>query len=374
VSLPCDQNPPYKAYLCFGAHPLSILGATQDLRPLLASSYINLICARQQTPEGLFGAAIVPLTNIGNLALSHYCEVDHHENEPFGFRIMDSYRLIQWIIDRIHNRWYVLSHVNHYYIPDTLSYRKEDFLHDGLIFGYDGKEETFQVLLYRSSRTYGVTNVPFSSMAMALTLHGSKHLASVPVCYAPVLLAVRPTAQACVRFDCDAACRNLDSHLSSRPPEEPAYACNNITYAGDWCMAFGYPSTACDYGLNAFSTAVSHIRLSMQRGTWLDMMSTRAIWEHKKILHSNIEFWSTITQILNVDSLLRSYREVVEWANTFHLMCMTFNFDDKRISQRLLPHLDKAAEMIVIERNVLTQCYWALCRFQPIPRRQLRAS
>lgn len=356
VTLPLDTDPPYKTYHSLGAHPLSILGATGDLRPLLASDYINFSCLK--TPnQGSFGAVIVPWRSIGKFVALGYCEL-RNTKEKLSFKMKDSARLIQWLVDRIHDKWYLIAHVNKYYVPGSWAHLRQVFLHDCLIFGCDTEKRIFQIAIYLATGTYGVASVPFTCMAMALTLRGSKYYDIFSICHAPAVLAVRPKAGSQIRFDQDAAFKNLDAYLHSMPPDEGILACDDLVYAGDWAQASGYPTASHVYGLCAFAAIVSHIRLFVERGSVIDLHDTRALWEHKKIMHSNISYWGAQTRMSDGRKLTQHYEEVVDWARTLHVMCVACHLDDlKNRRQEVIAHLDKSGDMIEIEKAILGQCY-----------------
>lgn len=358
VTLPIDPDPPYKAYHANAAHPLSILGSLGDLKSLLASEYINFSCATTPSPHGSF-AAIVPWRTIGRFVSLGYCELFERERS-LSFRMTNSRHLIQWMVDRIGDKWYLLSHVNKYYVPCTWAHLKGDFLHDCLIFGCDTEKRVFKVATYLDTGEYGVTNVSFTYMAMAMTLRGSKYFANVPICHVPVILAVRPKPEIRIPFDRRAACENLNDYLHSAPPDEGIYACDDFVYAGDWMQAMSYPTLSRSYGLQSFTTIVTHIRQLVTQRCNVDMRDTRALWEHKKIMYSNMNFWGTQICISNVDNLTRSYKHVVNWAHSLHWMCLAYNQDNRRDHRELVLHLDNAGEVIDIEKKILTQCYWKL--------------
>ncbi|HEY0682992.1 MAG TPA: hypothetical protein VGD45_11730 [Steroidobacter sp.] len=352
VALPFDQEAPYRAYHCFGAHPLGILGAAGDLRPLLASDYINL-SALKITTNGYLGTVIVPWRTIGNFVSSGHCETLNTEQKPI-YKIGRSRECIEWLAERVQQGWYIFLHVNKYYIPHSAFHLKRDFLHDCLLVGCNTKEKTFKVAMYLCTGEFGTTEVSFVSMAMALILRGSRRFAN-PICYAPVALAVRPKEGMQFQFDQHSAKQNLKDYLQSRAPKDGIYVRSGVEYAGDWVMAFGYPTESHSYGLEAFVATVLNIRELITAKQLVDLMSTRALWEHKKIMSANLSFWKAKLAISCIgDDLPVLYAEVVRWTHALHLLSFEYN-QDKRYSRELLSHLSIFRSILEIEKEVLAR-------------------
>ncbi|MDY6949091.1 MAG: hypothetical protein SXG53_25630 [Pseudomonadota bacterium] len=354
-ALPFYRDPPYKTYQCLGAHPLSILGAVTDLRPLLASDYINFSCATPSQLGSSF-AAIVPWRSIGRFVSLGYCELSRIEHKRMYER-NHIRSLIQWMIDRSHDGWYLLAHVNKYYIPGTRAHLRSDYCHDCLILGCDQKEQAFKVATYLADGTYDAVSVSFVAMAMAMALRGSNYIMGNGMCHVPTILAVRPKAGLQLQFNPTVAIENLGGYLQSAPPEEAAFACDDLEYAGDWFQASGYPREMRTYGISAFSTLASNIRLNVARNRRIDMTDTRAVWEHKKILRSNIGFWARHASMSEESELVERYDEIVKWAGGLHGRSQAYNMAGCSGGRELMLYLDKASGLAQIETDVLTQCY-----------------
>lgn len=374
IALPYNPDPPYRALQCVGAHPLSIVGARSDLRALLATDYINLSC-RRVPGAGPADVAIVPWRSIGRLAAAGYCEV-FSPPMSLSFRTRSSRDIIQWMLDRLGDGWYLILHVNKYYIPGTAGHLKGDFCHDVLVVGCDTKNRTISVITYLSTGKYSVTNVPFESMAMAVTLRGVKQLCPISVCYKPAMLAVRRTDLVRFSFDLPLAINNIQEYLSSLPPQEGIYTCDDPKYAGDWVQLIGYPTKLRCYGMQAFQTTVKNFVRLVDNGAKMNMRDTLALWEHKKILLQNMSTWSEQSSALDAN-LTASYGTVTQWARTIHVMCHMYNQFERRNAKQLMRVLEQLPAMVAAERQILDLCYQGLIesvpsggsgQVQPVPR------
>jgi len=352
-SLPFDHDPPYKAYQCLGAHPLGMLSAVTDLTPLLASEYINLSCLNTPDSFGELGAVIVPNRPIGRFVVSGHCEC--FTSKPPLSGISRAAALVHWMIDRILEGWYVFLHVNNYYMPDTWAYSNTDLPHDCLITGFDTERKVFRVAMYLANGAYDVVTVPFTSVVMAMMIRGSQHLAADFDCYHPMALAVRPKPDVKFEFNRESARKNLMDYLQSAPPDDVTYARDDLVYAGDWVLAMGYPRGSHSYGLEAVSALVAHMRSAIMKRDKVATIDTRVLWEHRKIMRSNIEFWARQSFLPQaVESFTKGYLDVVRWAHTLHLNCFAYNME-RLNSREFIHHLDQYEATVEIEKKVLTQ-------------------
>jgi hypothetical protein len=352
VSLPVNLNPPYKTWQCFGAHPLSVLGGASDLTPLLASEYINLACLK--TPvDGMVSAAIVPRRSIGHFVLSGHCELFDLE-ERWHLEVTDSRRLIQGLLEAMSDGWYILLHLNKYYMPSHICYLTQDFLHDCLVIGFDTGRQIFEVLMYVSTGQYGVSEVPFANLAMAMAFRGGKYFLDDSICYASIVLAVRPKRGIRFQFAREVARNHLHDYLNSVQPDIELYARDNLKYAGDWFMAYGCDSKLHCYGLRAFVRIISHVRTRVDQHQRIDSRDTRALWERKTIMLGNMGFWKKHTHVSNIEELIDLYAEVVKWVRDLHVMCFTYN-QRHQPSQELVQWFDRFGSIIEVEKEILAR-------------------
>lgn len=348
--LPLEADPPFKTYHCFGAHPLSIVGAVTDLSPLLASHYINLSC-NSTLSDGTIGVTIVPRKTIGHFVASGQCDI-FDVSDPSLFKLNHSSKLIQLMVDRICQGWYSLFHVNKYYFPNHQAYMKRDCPHDCLAFGFDTTKGSFRIAMYLKDGHYGTGEVLFSDMCKGLTIRGSKLFLGHSICYTPLLLFVKPRRNIEFRFDRATACSNLADYLQSAPPDATLYARDDLKYAGDWEMTFGYPTKHRIFGLKSFAGVICHIKALITNGTEVEMAATRALWEHKKIMYSNIRAWTRGAGAAG--TRMELYSEVVTWTRDLHLMCFAFNLRRDEV-RKLKKHLERFLSIIEVEKEVLTE-------------------
>jgi hypothetical protein len=262
--------------------------------------------------------------------------------------------LIGWLVERLNEGWYVFAHVNKYYINGTWWYSKQDFLHDCLLVGCDPACRVFNVAIYLRTGEFDVIDVPFSCLTMGMLFRGSKMFLGASFCLTPVAFAVRPRSQLAFRFNRRAAVINMAAYLNSSAPDHEILARDKPEYTGDWTMALGYPKDNLHYGLAAFVSTISSIRSTLLEGKLVDARDTRALWEHKAILCSNVGIWGASLPVEAVEQFGQLSQEVMRWAHQLHWMCLTYNHDPAHDHRRLLAHLELFAPIFETERQMLS--------------------
>ncbi|WP_342570436.1 hypothetical protein MKY85_18005 [Paenibacillus sp. FSL R5-0749] len=140
---------------------LSIISDHQECQPWIYSNYTNLFLSDWKNDE---------------IFLDFYVQTPEHHFNPW---LKDSQRLhrdlilgsipdfISFIKDQIDSGYYVWTHVDEYYIPDTPSFRNYRFAHAVMIYGYDDTAREFQLAGFFKYRIYSRTTVSYDDLKTA---------------------------------------------------------------------------------------------------------------------------------------------------------------------------------------------------------------
>jgi hypothetical protein len=77
-----------------------------------------------------------------------FCEVSDSENN-----------IINFIIEKINEGYYLIIHVDEYYLPEKKNFMKEHFVHQSLVYGYSDIDKKLMAIGFQKDRTF--TNVTF---------------------------------------------------------------------------------------------------------------------------------------------------------------------------------------------------------------------
>lgn len=140
---------------------LSIISENKDCQPWIYSNYTNLFLSALENDE---------------FFLDFFVQTPEHHFNPW---FKDSQRLhrdlilksipslISFIKDQIDSNYYVYTHVDEYYIPNTNSYQKRRFAHAVMIYGYDDSTQVFQLAGFLDNRSYSQTTVSYDEFKKA---------------------------------------------------------------------------------------------------------------------------------------------------------------------------------------------------------------
>jgi hypothetical protein len=75
--------------------------------------------------------------------------------------------IIRQLLDAIHQGYYAYIQLNENHIPTQGSYRRRDFLHDSLLYGYNTKREIFYGITIDAKRNFTMAEFPFDATQVA---------------------------------------------------------------------------------------------------------------------------------------------------------------------------------------------------------------
>ena len=159
-TLPLNSDPPVDGYLSH-AYPLSILSVDDSYLPWFHSNYIQLYCPAS-FPEDR----------------GHYNFFIHAAWPALVSPLLD----IQWLDRAIADDWagivpfavhclergcYVQLFVDEFHLEDRAHSRRNHFIHDLLIFGYDRGQQQFDTIGYNDKGVYAPGRVSFAGLERA---------------------------------------------------------------------------------------------------------------------------------------------------------------------------------------------------------------
>ncbi len=304
VSLPIVE-PVYGTYHYQGAACAII-----HQNPSIRNWYLNQVMLLQCERRFLDGFTTPLLTVWG----SSWTNAPYIEYKCYATKHMKTEYMQQLIQTLLSEGYYVIyGCVDDYYIPGKTWYHEKHFLHDGLICGYDQKEQTYQFFAYDQRwkyRVFTTTQSGFCEGWKAGAECGKFH----PLC------GLRPTTEQ-VRLRPMQILRVLHQYLDSSLEKYPEH---------EQGLVFG---------------SVVHTYLSMYLGKLydgsipyerMDWRVFRLIWEQKRLMLERLE---TVENTLHLDhESSTAYAPLVQSANE---MRMLYASHHKRRRDSVLPLLQQ---------------------------------
>jgi hypothetical protein len=180
--------------------------------------------------------------------------------------------ILDIVIENIDLNYYVEVGIDEYYWSNKLSYMKEHFHHDNLIYGYNKKESILYYLGYNKERVFGQYSVTFSEFILSFTENAESTIKFIRN-FTPELTSSTTRYVYHTNFDFDVHIFKLylEDYLDSRN--------SFLSHKGTKDSVFGL--AVYDELLLKFS---EDIKISK------DLRFYRIIWEHKNVMNRRIAY------------------------------------------------------------------------------------
>ena len=235
-------------------------------------------------------------------------------NRRFVF-YYDRMDIIKKIISYIDRNYYIYMELNEFFIPNRPAYKKFDFYHDILIYGYDKNEKILYTIAYNKDGLYKAQKIQYLDIIKAYKNYKHKYeLKIMPFCISKNY-----------NF-------NKFKHHSIK---------NNLKK-----MLY---SSKKHIGCNAYDDLLKHIDKIIRFKTQLDLRAFRTILEHSKTL-TYINDYFTIPE-----NYYKTLIDLNKKANYLFLLSIKYNLTQ---SENLIFKIRKyTLEYINDQKNILNKIY-----------------
>lgn len=341
-----DAKPIYRTFNTT-SYVLSVAAQYVDIKPILASYYINLHANR--------GPAGPPLARISPVIVpERFAAIGHFDCEVHTQSIANQppLELRKWIATSIHEGWYIRTHINEYYVPGSRYYNIADRGHVCLILGCDTRNDSATVCRYTKARAYQVSDVPLASLIMAIKYNKQPkvfYLRSAQ--WGEMIERFRPRADARALFSAGDSILSIKGYLQSSL-DGGIYQPWKVSRIPEciWREIRGN-SIGRVFGITAMRRCLSYIESRSSSLKPIDLRVSRLLWEHKKIIYSNLCYLYSLLDASHHKNSLRNsadYKRVTAWALLLHLSCVGFNRDMSKLAG-VRKILGESSRMIEIE-------------------------
>lgn len=235
-------------------------------------------------------------------------------NRRFVF-YYDRMDIIKKIISYIDRNYYIYMELNEFFIPNRPAYKKFDFYHDILIYGYDKNEKILYTIAYNKDGLYKAQKIQYLDIIKAYKNYKHKYeLKIMPFCISKNYNFNK--------FNHHSINNNLKKMLYSSKKH---------------------------IGCNAYDDLLKHIDKIIRFKTQLDLRAFRTILEHSKTL-TYINDYFTIPE-----NYYKTLIDLNKKANYLFLLSIKYNLTQ---SENLIFKIRKyTLEYINDQKNILNKIY-----------------
>ncbi len=287
-----NDTPAVKVYQ-YNAFAMSIAEQHVDFEKWLINNYIQLCLGYHREHRGI-SIDFVGGTIFDSVELLNYEDTD----EKKDYYACDDERIISFIIDSIQDDKYICTKLNEFYVPERFSYRKTDFEHDALIYGYSQENRTVHIIGFNDRRNYRKGVVSFEEFCRAFKTKDPL-LKRIWVNENPYCFSIEKMKRMLSDYVYSADCRErLEDYIDVTIEERSFFRqkCN------------GYPPLC--FGSNIFDEVINYTNHIKEEQARFDYRCVYSIYEHKELMLRRLMLLEKFIDI-NYEDEKNVYRRLV---------------------------------------------------------------
>ena len=274
------------------------------------------------------------------------------ENVCLGYPMLQyEDEFVSYVIKCLNRGYYLVVHIDEFYIPDKWAYEETHFVHASLIYGYNQEKRELYGIGFDEDMTFREITFDFDMFNDAYESGKKNYKEDAFWCEWSAVQLIKPKSpNVPFRFDLKRFVDELDDYMTSRRDEYKLYS-------------FDYPMDRMRCGVCVYDQVIEKLEELKTGVVHIDYRAIHLIAEHKKGLLERFEY---IKEFYNVSDsyefLLTKYVEFVDFVNKFRLDFMTefpMTDWDFQITEEKIEFIDHSIEviqkMVVAEQGILKE-------------------
>ena len=274
------------------------------------------------------------------------------ENICLGYSMLHyEDEFVNYIVECINRGYYLVVHIDEFYIPDKEAYEETHFVHASLIYGYNIEKRELYGIGFDDDMTFREITFDFDAFNVAYEEGKNHYMPEAFWCEWSAVQLIKPKSpHVPFRFDLKRFIDELDDYMTSRRDEYKLYS-------------FDYPMDRMKCGVCVYDYVIEKLQELKTGIAHIDYRAIHLIAEHKNGLLERFEY---IKELYNVpdtyETNLQKYAGLVESVNKFRVSYMTefmmeeWNEQITDAQKELLDHtIDEIKKMVVTEQGILTE-------------------
>lgn len=262
--------------------------------------------------------------------------------------------IIDYAVDKINLGYYVVIHVDEYYIPEKRAYKKQHYVHHSLVYGYDNSQRKLKAIGFNSEQMFAKISFDYDLFREAYESGKLHYKGSAPWAEtnAIELLRVRDFMQE-YPFNLEKFTARLEEYVASKEDFQVVYAqrFDKYTLGGEQLK----------YGLDIYDEIIRHLYNLMEGVVTVDYRAVHLLYEHKKSLYTRLQYViSRYNESVRLGELVDEYRKVMDTVDSARRLFLKHTFvggdsynltPDKEVVAQIIDTLRQVRDM---EKQVLT--------------------
>lgn len=299
------------------AHLLSILSCYECTYPWIYSNYIQLYINKDYCHD--WGDFYFPLPY--ELRPSDTCKWIHSQKIDRSIAESKWGSIIDFIADFISSDNYVHLMINYFHVPQSMSYQKDNTIHDVLVYGYDLSKETIYFSDFLNSRKYSFEEISFTDFINAFTSYKQRtnddYLKGIIYLY-------RFDSECDYEFNINNILNSIKAYLSDAAPEY-------------WDFYNMENKRNIDFGTEVYRSLGNYVRRMVDNGLLINIRPFYLLYDHKKLMLLRLKFLHGLKSFTNADNNLIGMENIEKQAKNLVNMTIKYNISgNKALADKIL--------------------------------------
>lgn len=254
--------------------------------------------------------------------------------------VLDSKNICEFVEQCLCQGYYVQLYVDEFYIPDRIPYRRRNFVHEILIYGYEKKDQIFFSIGYNKFGNFDSTIIPFDDLQAGFEI--SAHFQDYDYLKYICLFGYRSEIE--FDFDLILLIEQLRDYLYSENTSEK-YRLIVEPVSGL-------------FGLETYQYLQSYMRSLITQNSSIDIRLLYVLWEHKKCMLWRIKYLEDHGYLKKADGFYSNYSMIEKKARIIRMMALKHSKTrENKIIKQISDYLNKLKKE---EKTLLTRMYHLL--------------
>mgnify|MGYP000020600920 CR=1 FL=1 len=295
------KQPPIIGYLHHG-YPLSAVWGNESYLPWFYSNFIQI----HSNPYGIM--------KLDFIHKGWWGFPFNHETVSNNTLRSNRIDINEFIKNAINDDFYVIIKLDEYYIPDRYFYKRKQFIHQTLIYGFNTETKTYNIHGFNEKHTFQVTKLSFEDFNKAFNSVRKKQNIDF----------FKFNKKPDIKFDLSLVIEWLRYYL---------YDTNQV-----YLIYYGGELENRNFGINVYDDLIKYIQITDE--TNLDIRAFHILWEHKKCMNLRMDYMQD-TQNINIKTeILNELINIEKNALTIRNLVLKYNVShNKKIILRIIEDL-----------------------------------
>ena len=218
---------------------------------------------------------------------------------------------VSYAMENLCRGYYMVVHIDEFYIPDKGAYEETHFVHASLLYGYDRGKREFYGIGFDEDMTFRKIVFDFDAMNIAFEEGSKNYMQDAFWCEWSAVQLIKPKSpQVPFPFDLRRFMEELEDYLKSEPDLYKLYS-------------FDYDMDSFKCGMSVYDYTAEKLKEAKKGVYLIDYRAIHLIAEHKKGMYDRLEYLKGIYDVSDdYVKLTERYGKIVDKAEKLRLRFM----------------------------------------------------